>query len=506
MLASSVPGALVVASPSSHVDASINADLAAPAAPKPPKRRSKKRVPPPAQPRRERHPREASHPERLSEMMRDESVYHRRISSKRGIDEDITEVLTTADRQEAESASAPPRRGKKSKQVRPSSPEDDPMLGDEGAQEPDISRQAVSAPPVAAETSLTSSVTHSGAANGGTRHGRIKKPQRTAPPQGAPASQTAVPSRRIKKPKKPSEAATRSAKRARVGDTGPNPISNMMQAMGLMSQTGKRTGAPARASAAAPAEGYAEGPTKGRKRGRVATAPATTEDAREASATSRGSNSSVSAPGRQLKIRLPQRRRLEPRKHAPVPAPGTLGTPASLEEADEMLGDIAAEALEILRNVVPQVEAWVNDPAAQDEPPDSDDEEDVSLAQSAPPHAQVQGSHSISAPVPGRALSAVPLRGTLRSSASTPLSTVPKPVPKPVPKVTKPKPPLTAQPVIWAKVRVLQSVDALIAAQSGVQSRQEVCESFDWFRSYQSGVYFNNDIVKGYLLSAFSAR
>ena len=86
MLASSVPGALVVASPSSHVDASINADLAAPAAPKPPKRRPKQRVPPPAQPRRERHPREASHPERLSEMMRDEAVYHRRISSKRGID------------------------------------------------------------------------------------------------------------------------------------------------------------------------------------------------------------------------------------------------------------------------------------------------------------------------------------------------------------------------------------------------------------------------------------
>lgn len=38
------------------------------------------------------------------------------------------------------------------------------------------------------------------------------------------------------------------------------------------------------------------------------------------------------------------------------------------------------------------------------------------------------------------------------------------------------------------------------------QSRQEICESFDWFRSYQGGVYFIKDIVKGYLLSAFSAR
>ncbi|GJE97772.1 hypothetical protein PsYK624_139930 [Phanerochaete sordida] len=37
------------------------------------------------------------------------------------------------------------------------------------------------------------------------------------------------------------------------------------------------------------------------------------------------------------------------------------------------------------------------------------------------------------------------------------------------------------------------------------QSRQEVCESFDWFRSYQGGVYFVKDIVKGYLLGGFSA-
>ncbi|KAF5389462.1 hypothetical protein D9757_004253 [Collybiopsis confluens] len=38
------------------------------------------------------------------------------------------------------------------------------------------------------------------------------------------------------------------------------------------------------------------------------------------------------------------------------------------------------------------------------------------------------------------------------------------------------------------------------------QSRQEVCESFDWFRSYQGGVYFVNNIVKGYLLSGFPAQ
>ncbi|KAF8973055.1 hypothetical protein BDZ97DRAFT_1648790 [Flammula alnicola] len=47
------------------------------------------------------------------------------------------------------------------------------------------------------------------------------------------------------------------------------------------------------------------------------------------------------------------------------------------------------------------------------------------------------------------------------------------------------KPPLVDLPPIWA------------------QSRQEICESFDWFRSYQGGVYHAHDIVKGYLLSGF---
>ncbi|KAF9452750.1 hypothetical protein P691DRAFT_756135 [Macrolepiota fuliginosa MF-IS2] len=50
------------------------------------------------------------------------------------------------------------------------------------------------------------------------------------------------------------------------------------------------------------------------------------------------------------------------------------------------------------------------------------------------------------------------------------------------------KPPLPGYPPIWA------------------QSRQEVCESFDWFRSYQGGVYHARNVARGYLLSAFSAR
>ncbi|THH15639.1 hypothetical protein EW146_g4864 [Bondarzewia mesenterica] len=50
------------------------------------------------------------------------------------------------------------------------------------------------------------------------------------------------------------------------------------------------------------------------------------------------------------------------------------------------------------------------------------------------------------------------------------------------------KPALSTSPPIWS------------------ESRQELCESFDWFRSYQGGVYTIHDVAKGYLLSAFSSR
>ncbi|KAK0495928.1 hypothetical protein EDD18DRAFT_1074824 [Armillaria luteobubalina] len=50
------------------------------------------------------------------------------------------------------------------------------------------------------------------------------------------------------------------------------------------------------------------------------------------------------------------------------------------------------------------------------------------------------------------------------------------------------RPPLSKNPPIWAR------------------SRQEVCETWDWFRSYQGGVYFSQNEAKGYLLSAFSSK
>ncbi|KAL1736160.1 hypothetical protein EV714DRAFT_267008 [Schizophyllum commune] len=55
--------------------------------------------------------------------------------------------------------------------------------------------------------------------------------------------------------------------------------------------------------------------------------------------------------------------------------------------------------------------------------------------------------------------------------------------PPPIPKL-----PLPRKPAIWA------------------QTRQEVCESFPWFRSFQGGVYHNDNVVKGYLLSGHPAE
>ncbi|KAI0762103.1 hypothetical protein BD413DRAFT_484945 [Trametes elegans] len=91
----------------------------------------------------------------------------------------------------------------------------------------------------------------------------------------------------------------------------------------------------------------------------------------------------------------------------------------------------------------------------QGEPPSSDDEDDIPLS-------TVVASKTV----------------TLGHGYAPAYSTIPQRLPA----RTTPKRPLSVQPMIWA------------------QSRQEVCESFDWFRSYQGGVYFNNDMVKGYLL------
>lgn len=60
-------------------------------------------------------------------------------------------------------------------------------------------------------------------------------------------------------------------------------------------------------------------------------------------------------------------------------------------------------------------------------------------------------------------------------------------------------------PPIWAQVCYFAKINSSDHPDCG-KSRQEVCESLNYFRSYHSGVYFNGSIAKGYLLSAFAAR
>lgn len=73
--------------------------------------------------------------------------------------------------------------------------------------------------------------------------------------------------------------------------------------------------------------------------------------------------------------------------------------------------------------------------------------------------------------------------------------------------IDRPKAPLPYFPPIWAQVSsslFWRFTNPEIWRHQ--QSRQEICESLGWFRSYQGGVYHTREIVKGYLLGGFSAR
>lgn len=75
----------------------------------------------------------------------------------------------------------------------------------------------------------------------------------------------------------------------------------------------------------------------------------------------------------------------------------------------------------------------------------------------------------------------------------------------PIPQMTY-KVPLADFPPIWAQVSAHVYLEELTESNMDLKSRQEVCESFDWFRSYQGGVYHVNEMAKGYLLSGFPSR
>lgn len=54
--------------------------------------------------------------------------------------------------------------------------------------------------------------------------------------------------------------------------------------------------------------------------------------------------------------------------------------------------------------------------------------------------------------------------------------------------VLPPKPTAKGEPLVWA------------------DTRQELCEGVPYFRAYQSGIYYRNDVAFGYLLDGYGAE
>lgn len=210
-------------------------------------------------------------------------------------------------------------------------------------------------------------------------------------------------------------------------------------------------------------------------------------------------------------VNLPRRQsnRLRLNELAPRVPPATLGIPATLQEEDQIVRDIALEALLQLRNQSTVAEEWAEDAGAQDDPPTSDDEEEVPLSVALASSRRVQNAQdsllssdeeevSLSAllatrskpqdamiapgpvvprsaqpaeyrtPTPGHpfaSCSTLPADALPFASCSALSSAVLPPagsrpvaqVPKPAPQAMPPKRPLTNQPIIWAEVRLVSS-------------------------------------------------
>ncbi|PIL35902.1 hypothetical protein GSI_01562 [Ganoderma sinense ZZ0214-1] len=463
------------------------------------------------QPSRQRQPRAASNQERLSQLAKGELEYHSKV--KRGLADDLEDLIPTpGDRQQ--SATAPPtRRTKKSKLRAPSEDRDDPMSPSEAGGRTDPTSESVSAP-------LPSRSQDIPEASNDAKRSRRKKRHASRKERKIPGVDPSIrPSKRQRL--KESEANPTGA----LDDTTPQEERRTKKHTTAYTQV---DGDPPAPSPATVPPGHGNGPD---------TAPSQpfTEGV-----TSSETYPEVSPARTIAKLpRLPSVRPGLPGLGAPSSRPARLGIPATLVEMDGIISGAAKDAEVRLKNTEINIDEWTPDLEAQDAPPDSDDEEEIPLCQVVSSRREVQdtaASPSVcesdleehkeeplnldimlvsadqctlpdasppSPPGPSSPTVANASPALLPLPASTsPLSLacvqagspppvtqnlvgtrVPRPVPPPVPQ----KKPLTARPTIWAK------------------SRQEVCESFDWFRSYQSGVYHANDLVKGYLLSAFSA-
>ncbi|PCH43386.1 hypothetical protein WOLCODRAFT_164397 [Wolfiporia cocos MD-104 SS10] len=192
----------------------------------------------------------------------------------------------------------------------------------------------------------------------------------------------------------------------------------------------------------------------------------------------------VDQQAKRLTIKLPNRP-LRSKQGAPtsttVAKSVGVGRLSSLQDADMVIRGASSDALERVLHDPKQYssEDWPSqdEEDGQDVLPDSSDEEPLQDMAQQQRHRKPD---VIDIPTQYPALE----KG-YSSQSFPPLSAAAYVEPRQDPTVAKPQ--LHTIPPIWA------------------QSRQEVCDAFDWFRSYQGGVYFMKDMVKGYLLSAFSS-
>ena len=388
----------------------------------------------PQEPIRQRLPRAAANEEKLSQLAKSEADYHSK--AKRGLLDDSEDLAAFADSAQ-QSASAPPARRAKRSRVRATSGDRNESMAapaGEGEQE----RNAESA-----STSL-----------------RVRSASPAALRSAADAEPAVAKSRRGKGGRRKKERkikgvddSARPSKRRRGRDSEADPAGTLEDASPQHERRRKKPPV-VRLETQMPEDlqrGTAKTPSP------VSAPPEFAADSLQtdwdlASPLTSCSDLSYVPPAGRKTLELPRRkttRRLqaERRISAPVPTQGTLGIPADLPEADRMVRDFATGALMELRNTVTAADEWQPDLELRDAPfdSDSDDDEDIPLSQVVSTRRRTQLDVAVVCrdAASSQTISAPPVMLNLAGTH----------VPRPAPPPTLPKKPLTARPVIWAKVR-----------------------------------------------------
>ena len=388
----------------------------------------------PQEPTRQRLPRAAANEEKLSQLAKSEADYHSK--AKRGLVDDSEDLFVfISDAQQ--SASAPPARRAKRSRVRAASGDRDASMAapaGEGEQERDAESASTSLRERSASPVALRSVADVEPVVAKSRRGKGSRRKKERKIKGVDDS--ARPSKRRRG--KDSEADPAGT----LEDVSPQherrrkkpPVVRLETQMPEDLQRGTaKTPSPV----SAPPEFAADSPQT---------------DWDLSSPLTSCSDHSYAPPAGRKTLELPRRqtaRRLQKERQipAPVPARGTLGIPADLPEADRMVRDFATGALMELRNTVTAADEWQPDLELRDAPfdSDSDDDEDIPLSQVVSTRRRTQLDVAVVCrdAASSQTISAPPVMLNLAGTR----------VPRPAPPPTLPKKPLTARPVIWAKVR-----------------------------------------------------